>query len=32
MIMITDAATNEVTRYFESRESSPIRIFYNAGG
>ncbi len=32
MITVTDAANKAFTRYFDSRESSTIRIFYNPDG
>ena len=32
MIKVTEAATAEFNRYFESRTISAIRIFFNAGG
>jgi hypothetical protein len=32
MVHVTEAATMQFIRYFESRTKSPIRIFYNAGG
>ena len=32
MVDVTEAASEEFARYFESRDASPIRIFHNAGG
>jgi hypothetical protein len=32
MINITKTAIQAFTRYFEDRDISPIRIFYNSGG
>jgi hypothetical protein len=32
MLQVTPLATKHVAKYFEGKEISPIRIFYNSGG
>jgi len=32
MVKVTQNATRQFNHYFEDKEITPIRIFYNAGG
>ena len=32
MLSVTESATTKLTEYFQDKELSPLRIFYNAGG
>ena len=32
MIHVTETATQAFARYFENKDVSPIRIFFNSGG
>ncbi|SCY37271.1 IscA/HesB family protein [Desulfoluna spongiiphila] len=32
MFTVTEAAQNEIARYFENRTPAPIRVFLNSGG
>jgi hypothetical protein len=32
MFQVTPLATQQMAKYFEDKEKSPVRIFYNSGG
>lgn len=32
MLHVTESATTKLAEYFQDKEITPIRIFYNAGG
>ncbi len=32
MLHVTESATTKLVEYFQDKEITPIRIFYNAGG